>query len=138
VVATLDPQRLEVLVVDDEPDILEFVERALRRAYTVTTASGADEALALVAARRFAAIVTDHKMPRTSGLELLDLLAGADEAMARILLSGYTESPEVDRALVSGHLDAHAVKPIDSRSLLDIIARAIEKRRASTSTGTSR
>ena len=122
-------ERLEVLVVDDEPDILEFVERALRRSYEVTTCGGAEEALALVARRRFAAIVTDHKMPRTSGLELLDRLATADAAMARVLLSGYTESPEVDRALMMGSLDAHALKPIDSRSLLEVLARAIAKRR---------
>jgi two-component system, NtrC family, response regulator HupR/HoxA len=128
-IVVMGANRLEVLVVDDEPDILEFVERALRRAYAVTTCGGADEALALVSQRRFAAIVTDHKMPRTSGLELLKQLANADDAMARILLSGYTESPEVDRALVAGSLDAHAVKPIDSRSLLDVIARAIAKRR---------
>jgi len=121
--------RLEVLVVDDEPDILEFVERALRRTYEVTTCGGADEALVLVSQRRFDAIVTDHKMPRTSGLELLGLLAHTDTAMARVLLSGYTESPEVDRALISGTLDAHAVKPIDSKSLLEIIDRAIAKRR---------
>ena len=123
--------RPEVLVVDDEPDILEFVERALRRAYDVTTCGGADEALALVSQRRFAAIVTDHKMPRTSGLELLGMLADTDGAMARILLSGYSESPEVDRALVTGNLDAYAVKPIDSGSLIDVIARAIAKRRGS-------
>jgi two-component system, NtrC family, response regulator HupR/HoxA len=124
--------RPEVLVVDDEPDILEFVERALRRAYEVTTCGGADEALALVSQRRFAAIVTDHKMPRTSGLELLAMLAHTDDAMARILLSGYTESPEVDRALIAGSLDAHAVKPIDSRTLLETIAKAIAKRAVST------
>ena len=122
--------RLELLVVDDEPDILEFVERALRRSYEVTTCGGPDEALALVGERRFAAIVTDHKMPGMSGLELLERLGAADEAMARILLSGYTESPEVDRALVTGILDAHAVKPIDSRSLMDVIARAIARRTA--------
>ena len=127
-VSMMAVDRLEVLVVDDEPDILEFVERALRRAYEVTTCGGADEALALVSQRRFAAIVTDQKMPRTSGLELLALLAHTDEAMARILLSGYTESPEVDRALVAGSLDAHAVKPIDSHSLLEVISRAIAKR----------
>ena len=116
-------------MVDDEPDILDFVERALRRSYEVTTCGGAEEALALIAVRRFDAIVTDHKMPRTSGLELLDRLADTDAAMARILLSGYTESPEVDRALITGRLDAHAVKPIDSRSLLDVVGRAIAKRR---------
>jgi DNA-binding NtrC family response regulator len=121
--------RLEVLVVDDEPDILEFVERALRRTYDVTTCGGADEALALVSRRQFAAIVLDHQMPRTSGLQLLGRLPHTDDSMARILLSGYIESPEVDRALASGRLDAHAVKPIDGRSLLEIITHAIAKRR---------
>lgn len=128
-------ERPHVLVVDDEPDILEFVERALRRAYAVTTCGGADEALALIRQNQFDAIVTDHKMPRTSGLELLERLADTNAAMARILLSGYTESPEVDRALVMGRLDAHAVKPIDSRSLLDVVARAIAKRRGAANDG---
>jgi CheY-like chemotaxis protein len=123
--------RPEVLIVDDEPDILEFAERALRRTYAVTTCGSADEALALMATRQFDAIVTDHKMPRLSGLELLDRLADRDDtiAMARVLLSGYSESPEVDRALRLGRLDAHALKPIDGKGLADVISRAIARRR---------
>jgi hypothetical protein len=47
---------------------------------------------------------------------------------SRSRAAAYIESPEVDRALIAGRLDAHAVKPIDSRSLLDIVNRAIAKR----------
>ena len=60
-----------LLVVDDEPDMLEFVERVARRRFQVTSCQTADEALAELAVGDYEVLITDQKMPRVSGLELL-------------------------------------------------------------------
>lgn len=54
-------------VVDDEPDMLDFIERATRRTYDVVRCPNGEAALALLATTRFDLMVTDHKMPRLTG-----------------------------------------------------------------------
>jgi CheY-like chemotaxis protein len=60
-----------VLVVDDEPDILRVLERILFRAgYRTVSAADGSDALELARADRPDLILTDHDMPRLTGLEL--------------------------------------------------------------------
>jgi DNA-binding NtrC family response regulator len=120
----------EILVVDDERDILEFVVRALRRNYQVTTCGSADDARAELAKRSFVLMITDHKMPHVSGIELLQGIGQEHPEMARVLLSGYSEAPEIEAALAQGVLDAHAPKPIDGDGLHEVVAVAISRRNA--------
>jgi DNA-binding NtrC family response regulator len=117
-----------VLVVDDEPDVLEFAVRALRRRFQVSACGSVDAALDLLGQRQFAVLVTDHKMPRRSGLELLAAVGATHPAMARVLLSGFADDAEVSRAEAAGHVDASALKPIDGHGLLDVVEQAVARR----------
>jgi len=63
-------------------------------------------------------LITDHKMPRMTGLELLERIGDRHPGMVRILLSGYTDVPEVERAAATGRVHHYVVKPVDSRSLM--------------------
>lgn len=119
-----DEVRRRLLVVDDEPDMLDFLERATRRAYEVVRCSNGEDALAVLAARRFDVMVTDHKMPRLTGLELLDRIGALYPDMTRVLLSGYAELPDVQRAAATGRVHHYVVKPVDSRTLLAGLAHA--------------
>jgi len=107
-----------ILVVDDEPDMLDFIERVTRRRYEVTRCANGEDALALLAEREFEMLITDHKMPRMTGLELLERLGDRFPRMVRVLLSGYTDVPEVQRAGISGYIHHCVLKPVDSRALL--------------------
>jgi response regulator RpfG family c-di-GMP phosphodiesterase len=117
-----------ILVVDDEPDMLDFVERVTRRHYGVIRCGNGEDALALLGQRMFDVLITDHKMPRITGLELLERIGDSHPHMARILLSGYTDLPEVRRAAVTGHVHHYLVKPIDSLALLRGIDHACQVR----------
>jgi DNA-binding NtrC family response regulator len=113
-----------LLVVDDEPDMLEFVERVTRRRFQVTACSGADEALAALAVDEYEVLITDQKMPRVSGLELLARISGQFPTMVRVLLSGFTDVPDIQRAVENSHVHAYVLKPVDSHRLLAAIDQA--------------
>lgn len=113
-----------LLVVDDEPDMLEFVERVTRRKYDVTACSSADDALAALAGAEFGVLITDQKMPRVSGLELLERIHGSYPGLVRVLLSGFTDVPALQRAVEAGHVHAYVLKPVDSQRLLAAIDQA--------------
>lgn len=65
--------KLSVLLVDDEPEVLEVTRRFLEQEgeMAVTTAGSAEEALSLIPDRWFDAIVSDYKMKEIDGIELL-------------------------------------------------------------------
>jgi adenylate cyclase len=112
------PDKPRILVVDDEPDMLDFIERVTRRRFDVTRCANGEDALALLTERTFDVLITDHKMPRMTGLELLERLADRYPQMVRVLLSGYTDVPEVHRAGASGRAHHYVLKPVDSRNML--------------------
>jgi DNA-binding NtrC family response regulator len=62
-----------LLIVDDEPDMLDFLDRVFRREYEVVRAQSVEEALPHVDGGKLDVIVTDRRMPRRSGLELLEI-----------------------------------------------------------------
>jgi DNA-binding NtrC family response regulator len=117
-----------LLVVDDEPDMLEFVERVTRRRFDVTPCASAEDALAELAAADYEVLITDQKMPRVSGLELLGRIAGRYPRLVRVLLSGFTDLPDIQRAVSEAHVHAYVLKPVDSQRLLDAIAQAYKVR----------
>jgi YesN/AraC family two-component response regulator len=122
------PDKPRILVVDDEPDMLDFIERVTRRRFDVTRCANGEDALALLSERTFEVLITDHKMPRMTGLELLERLADRYPQMVRVLLSGYTDVPEVHRAGASGRVHHYVLKPVDSKALLAGIDHAYKVR----------
>ena len=120
--------RLRLLAVDDEPDILDFLERATRHRFAVTRCANGEDALGVLGREAFDLLITDHKMPRLTGLELLERIGDRFPSMARILLSGYTDVPEVERAAAVGRVHHYVVKPVDSRALLAGIDQAFRVR----------
>jgi DNA-binding NtrC family response regulator len=117
-----------LLVVDDEPDMLEFVERVARRRFQVTACQTAEEAIAELARGDYDVLITDQKMPRVSGLELLGRIAGQYPRLVRLLLSGFTDMPDIQRAVAECHVHAYVLKPVDSHRLLSAIEQAYRVR----------
>ncbi|HEU5059453.1 MAG TPA: response regulator [Kofleriaceae bacterium] len=113
---------------DDEPDILDFLERALRRRYEVTRFSDPAAALAAVKVRSFDVLITDQKMPGVSGLELLETVADLHPRTVRVLISGFTDAPEIAQALAQCRIHNFVLKPVDSEQL--IAALEVATRRA--------
>lgn len=111
----------KLLVVDDEPDMLDFLERVLRRRFVVTRTQSAETALEYLATGSYEVLVTDQKMPRLSGLELLERIRSSYPSLVRVLISGFTEVPEIQRAIQKCAIHNYILKPVDSRKLLRAI-----------------
>ena len=115
-----------MLVVDDQPDARELIERVLEDcAAAVVTASTADEALALVEAERPDVLVSDIGMPDADGFELLRRVrALGPERGGRvpaIALTAFARSEDRTRALRAGFL-VHVSKPVDPSELVATVA----------------
>lgn len=119
-----DGPKKKLLIVDDEPDMLDFLERVLRSRFDVSRTSSAEEALGWLDAGGYAVLVTDQKMPRVSGLELLERIGDRCPGLVKILISGYTENPAIVRAVDQGRIHAYILKPVDSVRLLEAIDEA--------------
>ena len=87
-----------LLIVDDEERILNALSRSLRReGYTILTAQTAERVRQLLEQHPVDVVLTDHKMPTTSGLEILGLASELRPDAARLLISGWPEQVPPDR-----------------------------------------
>ena len=119
-----DSQRPKILLVDDEPDMLDFLERSLRKRFQVVRAPNGLDALSMLAADQFEVLITDQKMPKMGGLELLERISDEYPKLIRLLLSGFAEIPEIRRAKNTCRIHNYIFKPVDSRKLLAAIDQA--------------
>jgi adenylate cyclase len=116
------------LVVDDEPDMLDFLCRVLRRDYQVRRCKNAKEAASVLAHAHFSLVITDQTMPGETGIHFLERVGAEYPELVRVLLTGYAELPEVERAIAAGAIDAHALKPVDEETLLRAVTQATARR----------
>ncbi len=120
-------ERPTLLAVDDEPDILDFLERVFRKQYTVQRAVDAGQALTRLESGPVQLLVTDQRMPGISGLELLERVAEDYPDMTRVLLSGFSDLPEITQAAEVGLVHAYVVKPVDSARLREAVEEAVAR-----------
>jgi DNA-binding NtrC family response regulator len=118
-----------LLVVDDELDMLDFLDRVFRREYEIVRATSVEEALPLLDGPPFNVIITDRRMPRRSGLELLEAAAKRQPSALRVLLTGYADSLVDEKVAQWRLVDAWVSKPIDSAALRQAIDQAMRRRK---------
>jgi signal transduction histidine kinase len=116
-----------ILVVDDEIDNVEALERLFRRKYTVFKATSGAEALRVLENERVSLIVTDQRMPNMTGVELLAKSVETHPDSIRILLTGYTDIDSVISAVNSGQIYRYVTKPWDPVDLTNAVDKAIER-----------
>jgi len=117
-----------VLVVDDDPALLQALPEALRLrmgSVTVDTADSGEGALNLIAARDYDVIVTDIKLPGTDGLGLLAEIRTRRPDTPTIMITGHGEHALAIDALRGGAYD-FIQKPIDRDYLVASLRRAIQ------------
>ena len=118
-----------LLVVDDEARILSALRRSLRReGWRVLTAGTPDEALRILDEEPVDAVLSDHKMPRMSGLEVLEAAARRRPNAARILISGWPDEVPAERLAALG-VRALVPKPWNDAELKRILREALAGRR---------
>ena len=119
------PRKLHVLVVDDDPRVLDAVRLLLEDAgHTVTVAADGDRALEALAPGRFDAAVLDVNMPRMNGLVTMMRMAEIDPALSMIILTGESAIQTAREAILRvGAFDLIA-KPPDGEHLIGVLEEA--------------
>ncbi len=122
--------RRRLLAVDDERDMLDYLERVFRREFEVLRAGSVDEALRLVEQGHIDLVITDRRMPQRNGLELLEIIARRSPQTLRILLTGYADSVVNEKLSQYEVVEAWVSKPVDAAALRQAIAEAYARRGA--------
>jgi DNA-binding NtrC family response regulator len=118
-----------VLVVDDEPRVLEALGDSLRiEGYDIATASSGEEALSRIEAREFDVIITDIVLPGMSGLDILEKARVFNPQAGVILISAYVTVEAAIEALQKGACDV-LQKPFKLDELTACVTRVVEYRR---------
>ncbi|HVG93969.1 MAG TPA: HD domain-containing phosphohydrolase [Planctomycetota bacterium] len=121
---------VQVLVVDDEPQIRDILATALRRdGYAVTVRGSAREALDDLGRNRFDLLVTDLKMPEMNGLDLIRAAKRNAPSMGSILITAFASTETAVSALRSG-ADDYLMKPFGLDDLRRVVERVLSDRRS--------
>jgi len=116
-----------ILVVDDEPQILSALKRALRnQSYSVLFANDGDEALEILKQHEVALILSDYMMPGISGTELLTQAEKIQPHTIRIILSGHSDFQTVMQSIKEGVVHKFLAKPWSNDVLIEQINKALE------------
>jgi ActR/RegA family two-component response regulator len=111
-------QQPTLLLVDDEENILSALIRMLRRdGYRILTATGADDALDVLGRNDVQVVISDQRMPGTSGTELLSKVKEMYPDTVRMVLSGYTDLAAVTAAINQGAIYKFLTKPWNDEEL---------------------
>jgi two-component system, NtrC family, response regulator PilR len=123
--ASSDTERPQVLVIDDEPDLRTLYEFSLvREGYSVHTAENVQQALELLAAQRFDAVISDMRLPDGLGLDVLRYLAQHQRPERCVVITAYGSAENAVEALKAGAFD-YLTKPVDLKQFRTAIAQAV-------------
>ncbi len=119
--------RINILVVDDEPLICKLAERELALSdRKVTTACTGAQALKLTAQHDFDVIILDVRLPDASGLSLLERFRESLPDVEVIMITGYSEVPSAVEAMKMGAYD-YITKPFSLDEINLVIGRAYQR-----------
>jgi DNA-binding NtrC family response regulator len=113
-----------LLIVDDEPDVCDSVHDLLRREFRVLKAHSGAEGARLLQEEEVHIIMTDQRMPKTSGVELLTQAKARHPQAVRMLFTGYADLESIIAAINQGHVYQFLKKPWQPEQLLDAVRQA--------------
>ena len=117
----------KILYVDDEDVNLRLFSATFRREYNVYTATNATEGLKLLKENDVDLVVTDQRMPDITGVEFLSQVQNLYPGIppGRLIISGYSDPEDIDRAYKEYQLYRFVAKPWDQDELREIFIKAI-------------
>lgn len=118
---------IKILIIDDEPEMLHSLQKILsqRKEFSVDLAQDADRALEIVKKNDFDLIISDLKMGKVSGIDILKSALARNSEAKVILISGYGTIETSVAAIQEGAFD-FLEKPFTSKKLFACIDRAIQ------------
>jgi len=120
----------KILFVDDEPNILQSIQRQLRNRFTLQTAGSGDEALRILKEEGpFSVIVSDMRMPGMNGVELLARVKDSYPETIRLMLTGNADQETAMEAVNDGQIFRFLTKPCPQATFITSLALALRQHR---------
>ncbi|TKB69217.1 MAG: sigma-54-dependent Fis family transcriptional regulator [Nitrospira sp.] len=122
----------KILVVDDEQSLRDVLSIMLKRAgYAVTSAMDGEEAIELLNKEIFDLVITDLRMPKIDGMEVLKAVKSASPETVVLIITAFASADSAVEAMKQGAYD-YLTKPFQVDEVQLIIRNALEKRRLTT------
>jgi signal transduction histidine kinase len=117
-----------VLLVDDEPSILELLAAALGSDCQVSTSRDGQAALELLEQREFDLVISDQRMPGMTGVELLTVVAERWPRTMRVILTGFEDTEPMLEAINAGQVYRYLIKPFNVGEMRALVDEALLQR----------
>ena len=119
-----------IMIVDDEPNILNSLRRVLKRQedWEIEVFDNVDDALKRAQTMTFEMVISDYRMPGMDGVEFLNAVRKFQPDAMRIILSGFTELQALLDAINEAEIYRYICKPWDDHELIATIGRALAHR----------
>jgi two-component system, NtrC family, response regulator PilR len=122
----------KILVVDDEQSLRDVLSIMLKRAgYSVTSVNDGGQAVELVQKEIFDLVITDLRMPKIDGMEVLKAVKSASPETVVLIITAFATADSAVEAMKHGAYD-YLTKPFQVDEVQLIIRNALEKRRLTT------
>ncbi|MDA7977411.1 MAG: response regulator [Pirellulales bacterium] len=124
----------KLLLVDDDPNILQGYKRQLRKIFEIETAIGAHEGLEAIASQGpFAVVVSDMQMPEMDGVQFLKAVKKSSPDSVRMMLTGNADQSTAMEAVNDGHVFQFLTKPCSPETFTKALEAGVEQHRLVTS-----
>jgi len=124
----------KILLVDDEPNVLQGYQRLLHNEFTTEAAVGGVEALSAVQTRGpFAVVLSDMKMPEMDGIQFFTKVKDLAPDTVRIMLTGYADVKTALSAVNDGNIFRFLTKPCGKETLAATLTAGLTQYRLVTS-----
>lgn len=117
-----------ILLVDDEADILDALYDTLYEDYNVFKANNAKDALNILSKNHIDLIISDQRMPVTTGVELFAQVNELYPHAGKVLLTGYADLQAIVDAINQGSVDKYITKPWTDGQIMKIVLEVLNAR----------
>ncbi|MDB5211979.1 MAG: response regulator [Sediminibacterium sp.] len=107
----MEEQKINVLYIDDEPNNIVSFKAAFRRVFNIFSAESAEEGKKVLEQENIHVILSDQRMPKTTGIEFFQSILETYPDPIRILITGYTDINAVIDAINLGQVYKYLTKP---------------------------
>ena len=118
-----------ILIVDDESDVLEFLQLFLEtNGYQVTTTDSCTQAIDFVRTQDFFLVITDIAMPEMDGYEIISEMTRIKARTCYVVMTGFGYNPKHTLVRIEeDHSCPCLFKPFNRAKVLEVVAKAFER-----------
>src|SRR4030067_2972314 len=120
--------KVRLLIIDDDPKVSGALSEGLSHHFEILSARDGQEGLEIVSSQKPELILLDIKMPKMSGLEVLEKIKSIDSQLDVIMLSGHGDTQNVVESMRKGASEFIS-KPFDIKEVEIHLQNALEKNR---------